>query len=93
MFQQVLQAVQFAHTHLVIHRDLKPANILVTDQGKVVLLDFGIAKLLTSGATAGDRADSTEWPRADSGLCIARADQRPATHDRLGCLFPGRDPV
>jgi eukaryotic-like serine/threonine-protein kinase len=52
LFQQVLQAVQFAHTHLVIHRDLKPANILVTEQGKVVLLDFGIAKLLTSGATA-----------------------------------------
>jgi serine/threonine-protein kinase len=52
LFQQVLQAVQFAHSHLIIHRDLKPANILVTDQGKVVLLDFGIAKLLTSGATA-----------------------------------------
>ncbi|MEO8064530.1 MAG: serine/threonine-protein kinase [Pseudomonadota bacterium] len=51
LFLQVLEAVQFAHTHLVIHRDLKPANILVTEQGKVVLLDFGIAKLLTSGAT------------------------------------------
>src|SRR5580658_9071500 len=47
LFQQVLNAVQYAHAHLVIHRDLKPANILVTNEGQVQLLDFGIAKLLT----------------------------------------------
>src|SRR5580704_3480615 len=49
LFQQVLSAVQYAHAHLVIHRDLKPANILVTKEGQVQLLDFGIAKLLTEG--------------------------------------------
>jgi eukaryotic-like serine/threonine-protein kinase len=43
---QVLGAVQFAHSHLVVHRDLKPSNILVTADGQVHLLDFGIAKLL-----------------------------------------------
>ena len=52
LFAQVLQAIQHAHSHLVIHRDLKPANILVTDAGTAVVLDFGIAKLLTEGATA-----------------------------------------
>jgi len=49
LFLQVLDAVQFAHAHLVIHRDIKPSNILVNSQGQVSLLDFGIAKLLVDG--------------------------------------------
>ena len=46
---QVLSAVQHAHRNLVVHRDLKPSNILVTPDGRVSLLDFGIAKLMHEG--------------------------------------------
>lgn len=46
LFMQVCEAVAYAHAHLVVHRDLKPANILVSDDGHVKLLDFGVAKLL-----------------------------------------------
>jgi eukaryotic-like serine/threonine-protein kinase len=49
IFLQVVHAVAYAHAKLVVHRDLKPSNILVTADGQVRLLDFGIAKLLDEG--------------------------------------------
>lgn len=46
LFKKILSAVRHAHENAVIHRDLKPGNILVTEDGEVKILDFGISKML-----------------------------------------------
>jgi len=61
LFRAVCAAVQYAHQNLVLHRDLKPGNILVTPEGEVKLLDFGIAKIANEAGGAAE-AQATVLP-------------------------------
>ncbi|KQW43413.1 MULTISPECIES: serine/threonine-protein kinase [unclassified Roseateles] len=77
---QVCSAVAHAHAQLVIHRDLKPGNILVTAQGQVRLLDFGIAKLME-----GDRTEETALTRmAGRALSLDYASPEQIRGDPIG---------
>jgi serine/threonine-protein kinase len=55
LFRKILDAMQMAHTQLVVHRDIKPGNVLVDAHDEPKLLDFGIAKLLDGSVSAATR--------------------------------------
>ena len=63
VFKSVCEAVQFAHQNLVVHRDLKPDNILVAEDGKPRLLDFGTAKLLSPNLGGAVDPSGSEFTR------------------------------
>lgn len=77
---QVMDALAYAHGQLVIHRDIKPSNVLVTPEGQVRLLDFGIAKLLDESP---DR-DSTMTMDVGRALTLAYASPEQIERQTLG---------
>ena len=98
LFLDVLAAVESAHRNLILHRDLKPSNILVTGDGQVKLLDFGIAKLLgepvEATALAG-RAFTPEYaaPEQVEGKEVTTATDVYALGVLLYLLLAGEHPT
>jgi serine/threonine-protein kinase len=104
LFLDVLGAVAHAHANLIVHRDLKPSNILVTADGTVKLLDFGIAKLLEEGqpgaeastlTDVGGRALTPEYaaPEQIAGGPVTTATDVYALGVLLYVLLAGRHPT
>ncbi len=81
----VCEALQYAHDHGVVHRDIKPENLLLDQQGRVKVADFGIAKLLGSATAGGPDAAA-----ADSAPAAAPpAGAGPGGPDTLGASAAG----
>lgn len=78
LIRAVASAVQHAHQNLIIHRDLKPANVLVTDDGQVKLLDFGIARLLSDNSAAITQPEA-RWGSPAFAAPEQTSDQTPTT--------------
>ncbi len=60
--EQMGAALDFAHARGVIHRDIKPANILLTPEGRLLLTDFGLVKILSDGQDAHTRLTGAGAP-------------------------------
>ncbi|MFZ0817948.1 MAG: serine/threonine-protein kinase, partial [Candidatus Sulfotelmatobacter sp.] len=104
LFLEVLVAVAHAHANLIVHRDLKPSNVLVSKDGHVKLLDFGIAKLLEGEAedgaatvltVEGGRAMTPEYaaPEQVTGAPVTTATDVYALGVLLYVLLTGQHPA
>ena len=84
LFLDVLDGVAHAHASLIVHRDIKPANVLVSVDGSVKLLDFGIAKLVDGDDVTADASHSPEAAALTRELSRALTPEYAAPEQLVG---------
>ncbi|TAJ71961.1 MAG: serine/threonine-protein kinase [Phenylobacterium sp.] len=94
LFRDAAEAVQFAHSRLIVHGDLKPSNIMVDRDGRVRLLDFGLARLTDTdddghSAAHGPMTHGFASPQRAAGAAASIADDVFALGVVLGQLIGG----
>jgi eukaryotic-like serine/threonine-protein kinase len=96
---QILNALAYCHSHNVIHRDLKPENLILADDGKIYLVDFGIAKALGTTSTlttVGARALTPGYSPPEQYAGAGGTDERSDIYSIGGVLYfllTGKNPV
>jgi serine/threonine protein kinase/tetratricopeptide (TPR) repeat protein len=73
---EICEGLEYAHTHGVVHRDIKPGNIFLTDGGTVKIVDFGLARLVTSDLTRSNMMMGTINYMAPEQIRGERVDHR-----------------
>jgi tetratricopeptide (TPR) repeat protein len=87
VFEQVCQAVAYAHAHSVIHRDLKPGNVMVGSFGEVQVMDWGLAKVLAEKAALASADPDLPETVAGTRICGSDADSSDASFTQAGSIL------